>query len=72
MDAREAIPTDYLRRIASWQLARGASAGAQAIHLYPFGGMKRTFGWLSRIGNIAELAPLCLDSAAAAAAAGDV
>ena len=33
--------TPALRRIARWQFERGEAAGAQALHLYPFGGLRR-------------------------------
>lgn len=32
----------YLRSLASWQQQRGATAGAQALHLYPFAGLGAT------------------------------
>ena len=35
-----AFVTPFLRRIAKWQSARG-EAGAQALHLYPFGGLRK-------------------------------
>ena len=35
-----AFVTPYLRRLAKWQSARG-EAGAQTLHLYPFGGLRK-------------------------------
>ena len=35
-----AFVTPFLRRLAKWQSARG-EAGAQALHLYPFGGLRK-------------------------------
>ena len=45
--ADDAWPWDYARTLARWQAARGASRGAQALHLYPFGGLGMTLEWLS-------------------------
>ena len=35
------IATPALRGIAQWQFERGEAAGAQALHLYPFGGLRK-------------------------------
>lgn len=62
-EAEESIPSDSLRSLASWRSTRGAAAGVLGIHLYPFGGMKPTYGWLRRVGGSPELRGLCLDAA---------
>lgn len=70
-EAQDSIPLGSLRRLASWQAARGAAAGMQGIHLYPFGGIKRTFGWLHKVGDAQELHGLCLDTVSSVHCDGD-
>ena len=42
-------PAEYVRRLARWQAARDACAGAQALHVYPFGGLPATLDWLRAV-----------------------
>ena len=39
-------PSAYVRKLAEWQTCRPAGAGMQSLHVYPFGGLRRTLDWL--------------------------
>mmetsp|Transcript_10644 Transcript_10644/g.29452 ORF Transcript_10644/g.29452 Transcript_10644/m.29452 type:complete len:169 (-) Transcript_10644:244-750(-) len=60
IEVEESIPNHYLSHLATWQAARGTEKGAQAIHVYPFGGVKRTFEWLHRYRSTTKAVPLSL------------
>ena len=47
-------PSAHMRTLAAWQQARGPTAGVQAIHVYPFGGLARTLEWLHDDEGMAE------------------
>lgn len=42
----EGWPTAYVRSLAAWQRTQVGPAAALALHVYPFGGLKRTLEWL--------------------------
>lgn len=42
-------PSELLERVAVWQRLRGQRHGAEAIHIYPFGGLRTTLQWLLRV-----------------------
>lgn len=43
--------TPYFRRIAKWHAQRGEVAGAQALHLYPFGGLRKCLAKMHAFTN---------------------
>ena len=43
--------TPYFRRIAKWHAERGEAAGAQALHLYPFGGLRNCLSKMHAFTN---------------------
>ena len=51
---RAAFVTSTMRALARWQAERAAAdaaSGAQALHLYPFGGLGRTLRWLHDVAQ---------------------